>query len=95
MDLLGVDDDLAHSVPTVVALAPYARSPWSRHRSLVTGDAIGPAWCSRLVSISPSLRSWAITQLARRCSVRYQAALWLGIQSLGAAAGRRVHGRPS
>ena len=85
VDLLGVDDDLARSVPYEWSHSPAPYGPVAvgvaALISLVTGDAIGPAVVlHRLVSIlAVAAAAWAINQLARRCSVRYQAALWLGI----------------
>ncbi|HIW90062.1 MAG TPA: polyprenol phosphomannose-dependent alpha 1,6 mannosyltransferase MptB [Candidatus Corynebacterium avicola] len=85
VDILGVDDDLARSVPFEWSHSPAPYGPVAvgiaALISLVTGDVIGPAVVlHRLVSIlAVAATAWAVIQLARRCSVRPQAALWLGI----------------
>lgn len=85
VDLLGVDNDLARSVPIEWSHSPAPYGPvavgGAALVSLVTGDAIGPSIVlHRLLAVlCVALAAWAIVQLARRCGVRTQAALWLGI----------------
>jgi alpha-1,6-mannosyltransferase len=85
VDLLGVDNDLARSVPLEWAHSPAPYGPVAvgiaAVVSLVTGDVIGPAVVlHRLISIiAIAAAAWAIANLARRCRIRTQAALWLGI----------------
>ncbi|WP_426718352.1 polyprenol phosphomannose-dependent alpha 1,6 mannosyltransferase MptB [Corynebacterium auriscanis] len=85
VDLLGIQDPLARSVPLLWAHSPAPYGPvalgYSAVISLVTGNSIlGGIIAHRLVSLlGIVLAGWALVRLARRCAVPGQAALWLGI----------------
>lgn len=85
IDLLGVDNLLARSVPFIwahspspygpVALATAAVIAWISGGSIVVGVLL-----HRIVSIiGVAAAGWALTQLARRHRVYPQVAVWLGI----------------
>ncbi|WP_297009278.1 polyprenol phosphomannose-dependent alpha 1,6 mannosyltransferase MptB [uncultured Corynebacterium sp.] len=84
-DLLGVDDPLARSVPLVWAHSPAPYGPVAvgiaAVISRITGDTVGAAVVlHRLVAVlGVVLAAWAVVRLARRCGIRPQATLWLGV----------------
>jgi alpha-1,6-mannosyltransferase len=85
VDLLGVDDPLARSVPYVWSHSPAPYGPvavgLASLISHVTGDTIGAAVIlHRLLAVAGIvLTGWALIRLSRRCGVDPAAALWLGI----------------
>lgn len=84
-DILGVDNSLARSVPLVWAHSPAPYGPvavgLAAVISTLTGDSIAMAVIvHRLIAVlSIALAAWAMVRLARRCGVRPQATLWLGV----------------
>ncbi|AGP30793.1 alpha 1,6 mannopyranosyltransferase [Corynebacterium terpenotabidum Y-11] len=84
-DLLGVDDPLARSVPLVWSHSPAPYGPVAvgiaTVISRITGDTVFAAiFLHRIVAVlGIGLAAWAMVRLARRCDVRPQATLWLGI----------------
>ncbi|GAA1473275.1 polyprenol phosphomannose-dependent alpha 1,6 mannosyltransferase MptB [Corynebacterium felinum] len=85
IDLLGTENVLARSVPFIwahssspygpVALGVAAIISWLTNDSIVLGVI-----AHRITAIAGvALAGWAVVQLARRCRVIPQAALWLGI----------------
>lgn len=87
VDLLGVDNDLARSVPFEWSHSPAPYGPvavgMAAAISTVTADTIAAGVIvHRLVSVlGVFLAAWAIVRLARRCGVQPQAALWLGVMN--------------
>nr|WP_291480178.1 polyprenol phosphomannose-dependent alpha 1,6 mannosyltransferase MptB [Corynebacterium sp.] len=85
VDLLGVDNDLARSVPFEWSHSPAPYGPvavgMAAVISKVTGDVIAAGVIiHRLISVAAVIvAAWAVVRLARRCGVQPQAALWLGI----------------
>ena len=85
VDLLGIDDPLARSVPLMWAHSPSPYGPvalgYGEVISILTGNSIILGIVMhRLVSIvGLALCGWALVRLARRCGVSSGAALWLGI----------------
>ncbi|MCQ9342828.1 polyprenol phosphomannose-dependent alpha 1,6 mannosyltransferase MptB [Corynebacterium kozikiae] len=85
VDILGADDPLARSVPFIWANSPSPYGPVAlgiaKIISIVTSDNVAWAvFAHRLCSIlGVALAGWAIVALAKRCRVRPQAALWLGV----------------
>lgn len=84
-DLLGVDDPLARSVPLVWSHSPAPYGPVAVGIAALiyrlTGDTVGTAVVlHRLVAVlGIVLAAWAMVRLARRCGIRPQATLWLGV----------------
>lgn len=84
-DLLGVDDPLARSVPLVWAHSPAPYGPVAvgvaSLISRITADTVGAAVVlHRVIAVAGvALAAWAMVRLARRCGVRPQATLWLGV----------------
>ena len=85
IDLLGTENLLARSVPLIwshspspygpVALGAAAVISWVTNDSVVAG-----VFAHRLLSLGcVALIGWAVVQLARRCGVIPQAAVWLGV----------------
>ncbi|WP_312975678.1 polyprenol phosphomannose-dependent alpha 1,6 mannosyltransferase MptB [Corynebacterium sp.] len=85
VDLLGVDNDLARSVPFEWSHSPAPYGPVAVGMAAVisklTGDVIAAGVIiHRLISVAGVfVAAWAVVRLARRCGVQPQAALWLGI----------------
>ncbi|WP_367620319.1 polyprenol phosphomannose-dependent alpha 1,6 mannosyltransferase MptB [Corynebacterium sp.] len=85
VDLLGVDNDLARSVPFEWSHSPAPYGPVAVGMAAVisklTGDVIALGVIAhRLISVvGVFVAAWAVVRLARRCGVHPQAALWLGI----------------
>lgn len=85
VDLLGVADPLARSVPLVWSHSPSPYGPVAimggQVISWLTNENIMAAvFLYRLVSIiGLTLCAWAVIKLARRCGVEASAALWLGV----------------
>ena len=85
VDLLGVSDPLARSVPLVWSHSPSPYGPVAmtvaETISRLTDDNIVAAvFLHRLVSVvGLSLCAWALVKLSRRCGVKPAAALWLGV----------------
>lgn len=85
VDLLGVDNDLARSVPFEWSHSPAPYGPvavgMAAAISKLTGDVIAAGVIiHRLISVAGVfIAAWAVVRLARRCGVQPQAALWLGI----------------
>ncbi|MGJ0182546.1 polyprenol phosphomannose-dependent alpha 1,6 mannosyltransferase MptB [Corynebacterium glyciniphilum] len=85
VDLLGVDNDLARSVPFEWSHSPAPYGPvavgMAAIISKLTGDVIAAGVIiHRLMSVAGVfVAAWALVRLARRCGVQPQAALWLGI----------------
>lgn len=85
VDLLGINDPLARSVPYLWAHSPSPYGPVALLTgsliSAVTGDTVVVAVVlHRLVAVAGvALAGWAIVRLAARCGVRPQAAFWLGV----------------
>ncbi|APT92496.1 alpha 1,6 mannopyranosyltransferase [Corynebacterium phocae] len=85
VQLLGIDNQLARSVPFIWANSPSPYGPVSLQIaetiSLITGDTIiSGVILHRLVSILGVIAAgWAITKLAGRCRISAPAALWLGL----------------
>lgn len=85
VDLLGIQDPLARSVPLLWAHSPAPYGPvalgYSALISVLTGSSIlGGIIAHRIVSLlGIVLTGWALVRLARRCNVLGQAALWLGV----------------
>ncbi|MEJ6548425.1 polyprenol phosphomannose-dependent alpha 1,6 mannosyltransferase MptB [Corynebacterium sp. USCH3] len=85
VDLLGVDNDLARSVPFEWSHSPAPYGPvavgMASVISTLTGDVIAAGVIiHRLISVAGVfVAAWAVVHLARRCGVHPQAALWLGI----------------
>lgn len=85
VDLLGANHPLARSVPLIWAHSPSPYGPvalgiaavisWLTNDNIVAG-----VLAHRLLAIGcVTLIGWAVVQLARRCGVIPQAALWLGV----------------
>lgn len=87
VDLLGVGNDLARSVPFEWSHSPAPYGPvavgMAAVISIVTGDVIAAGVIiHRLISVvGVFVAAWAIVRLARRCGVQPQAALWLGVMN--------------
>lgn len=85
VDLLGVSDPLARSVPFIWSHSPSPYGPVALSVSalvnLVAGDSIlAGVMLHRIISVAGvALAAWAVAALARRCAVEVTAALWLGI----------------
>lgn len=85
VDLLGADHPLARSVPLIWAYSPSPYGPvalgLAKLISITTGDSIAMGvFAHRLASIiGVALAGWALVNLARRCKVLPQAAVWLGV----------------
>ena len=85
VDLLGIQDPLARSVPLLWAHSPAPYGPvalgYSALVSIVTSNSIlGGIIAHRVISLlGIVLTGWALVRLARRCGVLGQAALWLGV----------------
>ncbi|MBV7302647.1 polyprenol phosphomannose-dependent alpha 1,6 mannosyltransferase MptB [Corynebacterium sp. TAE3-ERU2] len=85
VDILGTDDVLARSVPLIWSHSPSPYGPVALGIASViakiTGDSIAAGvFAHRIVSlVGMLLAAWALSQLATRCGVSVQAALWLGI----------------
>ncbi|AKK05995.1 hypothetical protein CMUST_08355 [Corynebacterium mustelae] len=85
VDLLGTEHHLARSVPFIWAHSPSPYGPvalgFAAIISWITNDSIvGGVFAHRLLAIAGvALSGWAVVQLAQRCRVIPQAALWLGI----------------
>lgn len=85
VDVLGVTDPLARSVPLIWAYSPAPYGPvalgYGAVISWLTGNSIPwGIFSHRIVCIlGLALAGWALVKLAERCAVRPQAALWLGI----------------
>ncbi|MGV0869494.1 polyprenol phosphomannose-dependent alpha 1,6 mannosyltransferase MptB [Corynebacterium kalidii] len=85
VDLLGVDDDLARSVPFEWSHSPAPYGPVAVGMAAVISKATGDVIAAgvivhRLISVAcVFVAAWAVVHLARRCGVHPQAALWLGI----------------
>ncbi|MDO4928703.1 MAG: polyprenol phosphomannose-dependent alpha 1,6 mannosyltransferase MptB [Corynebacterium sp.] len=83
--ILGADDSVARSVPYIWSQSPSPYGPVglgvAKAVSIITNDHIGwSVFLHRLISLAGvAVAAWAIAQLARRCRVTPQAALWLGI----------------
>ncbi|HIW96166.1 MAG TPA: polyprenol phosphomannose-dependent alpha 1,6 mannosyltransferase MptB [Candidatus Corynebacterium gallistercoris] len=85
VDLLGIDDPLARSVPLMWAHSPAPYGPvalgYGQIISWVTGDSI--LWgilAHRIVAVlGLALTGWALVRLAQRCGVPPVSALWLGM----------------
>lgn len=85
VDILGVQDPLARSVPLMWAHSPAPYGPvalgYGAVISILTGNNIVLGVVGhRLVSIAGLvLAGWALTRLAQRCGIAPQTALWLGV----------------
>ncbi|WP_273351902.1 polyprenol phosphomannose-dependent alpha 1,6 mannosyltransferase MptB [Corynebacterium resistens] len=85
VDLLGIQDPLARSVPLLWAHSPAPYGPialgYSALVSMVTGNSIlGGIIAHRIISLlGIVLAGWALVRLARRCDILGQSALWLGV----------------
>ncbi|QNP93025.1 MULTISPECIES: polyprenol phosphomannose-dependent alpha 1,6 mannosyltransferase MptB [Corynebacterium] len=85
VDLLGVHNELARSVPLMWSHSPSPYGPvamtYGAVISLVTNDSIVLGiLCHRVVSIAGLwMSAWALSRLARRCGVAPQTALWVGV----------------
>lgn len=85
VDLLGVDNELARSVPFEWSHSPAPYGPVAMAVaagvSVLTGDVIvaGVVVHRLLGVVAVFVAAWALVHLARRCGVQPQAALWLGI----------------
>lgn len=85
VDLLGVADPLARSVPLVWSHSPSPYGPVAIMGGqviswLTNENIIAAVFLYRLVSIiGLTLCAWAVIKLARRCGVEASAALWLGV----------------
>lgn len=85
VDLLGTENHLARSVPFIWAQSPSPYGPVALSISAaingLTNESIVMGVLShRLVSfLGIILAAWAVVHLARRCGVRPETALWLGI----------------
>ncbi len=85
VDLLGIDDPLARSVPLMWAHSPAPYGPvalgYGEVISLITGNSIilGIVLHRLVAILGLALSGWALVRLARRCDVSSGAALWLGV----------------
>lgn len=85
VELLGVDDPLARSVPFIWAQSPSPYGPVALGIagmiSHVTGDGIiFGVLAHRIISLLGIVAmAWALAKLARRCQVAPETALWLGV----------------
>ena len=85
VDILGVHDPLARSVPLMWAHSPAPYGPialgYGAIISIITqGNIMLGVFAHRLVSIAGlTLAGWALTRLAQRCGVAPQMAMWVGI----------------
>lgn len=85
IDLLGVEHDLARSVPFIWAHSPSPYGPvalgFAEAVSAVTNDSIVlGVLLHRLLAVGGIVAmGWALCHLARRCGVQPSAALWLGV----------------
>ncbi|MEJ4112490.1 polyprenol phosphomannose-dependent alpha 1,6 mannosyltransferase MptB [Corynebacterium kroppenstedtii] len=85
VDLLGVADPLARSVPLVWSHSPSPYGPVAIMGGhviswLTNENVMAAVFLYRLVSIAGlGLCAWAVTKLAHRCGVEASAALWLGV----------------
>lgn len=85
VDILGVQDNLARSVPLMWAHSPAPYGPvalgYGAIISVITSDSI--LWsilAHRAVAIAGlAMSAWALIRLSRRCGVAPQAALWIGV----------------
>lgn len=85
VDLLGIDDPLARSVPLMWAHSPAPYGPvalgYGEVISMLTGNSIilGIVLHRLVAILGLALSGWALVRLARRCGVSSGAALWLGV----------------
>ena len=85
VDLLGIEDPLAMSVPLMWAHSPAPYGPvalgYGELISVITNNSIvWGVFAPRVVAIiGLSLVGWALVRLSRRCGVRPTSALWLGV----------------
>ena len=85
IDLLGTENLLARSVPLIWAHSPSPYGPVALGAaaviSWVTNDSVvAGVFAHRLLALGcVALIGWAVVQLARRCGVIPQAAVWLGV----------------
>ena len=85
VDILGVQDPLARSVPLMWAHSPAPYGPvalgYGAVISMLTGNNIVlGVFGHRLMSITGLvLTGWALTRLAQRCGIAPQTAWWLGV----------------
>lgn len=85
IDLLGTENLLARSVPLIWAHSPSPYGPVALGSaaviSWVTNDnVVAGVFAHRLLALGcVALIGWAVVQLARRCGVIPQAAVWLGV----------------
>lgn len=85
VDLLGIDDPLARSVPLMWAHSPAPYGPvalgYSGVISMLTDNSIilGIVLHRLVAILGLALSGWALVRLARRCGVSSGAALWLGV----------------
>lgn len=85
VDLLGIDDPLARSVPLMWAHSPAPYGPvalgYGQVISWITDDSI--LWgilAHRIVAVlGLVIAGWALVRLAQRCGIPSVSALWLGI----------------
>ncbi|WP_258863141.1 polyprenol phosphomannose-dependent alpha 1,6 mannosyltransferase MptB [Corynebacterium renale] len=85
IDLLGVEHDLARSVPFIWAHSPSPYGPvalgFASLVSSLTNDSIvlGVLFHRLLAVVGIVAMGWALSHLARRCGVPPASALWLGM----------------
>ena len=85
VDLLGIDDPLARSVPLMWAHSPAPYGPvalgYGEVISMLTDNSIilGIVLHRLVAILGLALSGWALVRLARRCGVSSGAALWLGV----------------